>query len=72
MPNSSNNLFTFPVNKEGDQATYWLNQVPYMEGSVGLGNILRLFRIDLVKRFTYLNHPNIPSTGVRIRVDIDF
>jgi hypothetical protein len=72
MPNSSNELFTFPVNKEGTQSTYSLNQVPYMEGSVGLGNILRLFRIDFVKRFTYLKHPNIPSTGVRIRVDIDF
>jgi hypothetical protein len=72
IPSTSNQLFTWPVNKEGVAATYALDQRPYMEGSVGIGNILRFFRIDWVKRFTYLNHPDISGTGFRIRADFDF
>ncbi len=32
---------------------------PYVEGSIGIENIFSIFRIDLVKRFTYLEAPNI-------------
>jgi hypothetical protein len=34
---------------------------PYVEGSIGVENIFRFFRVDLVKRFTYLEADNIGS-----------
>jgi hypothetical protein len=64
--------YAFPVNEEGQQAMYALSAKPYVEGSVGIGNILKFFRIDLVKRFTYLHHPDISGSGIRFRADFDF
>jgi hypothetical protein len=43
-----------------------------MEGSVGVGNIFKLLRVDLVKRFTYLDHPGAPEWGIRFFVKFDF
>lgn len=64
--------YEFPKNAEGESAMYALGTKPYVEGSVGIGNILKFFRIDLVKRFTYLHHPDISGTGIRFRADFDF
>ena len=36
-----------------------LSLTPYAEGSIGVENIFKFFRIDLVKRFTYLDAENI-------------
>lgn len=36
-----------------------LSQKPYGEGSIGIENIFNIMRVDLVKRFTYLDRPNI-------------
>jgi hypothetical protein len=60
-------LFELPVS-----STYQFDRKPYIEGSVGIANILKLFRIDLVKRFTYLNHPDVTSWGIRARINFDF
>lgn len=56
----------------GSPATFTLNNEPYTEGSVGITNILKLIRIDLVKRFTYLDHPYISKWGIRTRFKFDF
>ncbi len=71
-PGSGHQVFSFPTDAEGNPAMFSLNEKPYMEGSLGVGNILKLFRVDLVKRFTYLDHPGISGLGVRMRVDMDF
>jgi hypothetical protein len=52
--------------------TYALSSKPYVEGSVGVGNIFKLLRVDLVKRFTYLENPGAPEWGVRAFVKFDF
>jgi hypothetical protein len=65
-------LLQFPVNAEGVSTTYTLNKDPYMEGSVGVGNIFKLLRVDLVKRFNYLDHPVVSEWGIRARVKFDF
>lgn len=65
-------LLQFPLNDNNVRATYTLEKQPYIEGSVGLANIFKLFRVDLVKRFTYLNHPDIAEWGIRTRVKFDF
>lgn len=56
----------------GMPATYALNKTPYIEGSVGVANIFKLFRVDLVKRFNYLDHPGVSSLGVRARFKFEF
>jgi hypothetical protein len=52
--------------------TYALSSKPYVEGSVGVGNIFKLLRVDLVKRFTYLENPGAPEWGIRAFVKFDF
>jgi hypothetical protein len=71
-PAVDKSLLQFPVNSAGVATTYSLNKEPYMEGSVGLGNIFKLLRVDLVKRFSYLEHPVVSTWGVRARVKFDF
>jgi hypothetical protein len=60
-------LYKFPANQ-----TFTLEKAPYIEGSVGVTNILKFFRVDLVERFSYLDHPNISKLGVRARLKFDF
>ena len=71
-PENDPSLFNFPVGKNGVPATYTLSEGPYVEGSVGIANIFRLIRVDFVKRFTYLDHPDISTWGIRTRVRFDF
>jgi hypothetical protein len=61
----------FPTTN-GVTSTYALGGKPYVEGSIGLYNILTIFRVDLVKRFTYLEHPNASGWGVRISSNFNF
>ena len=35
-------------------------------------NIFKFVRVDLVKRFTYLDHPDVSQWGIRARVKFDF
>lgn len=65
-------LFKFPTDENGVPITYTLEEKPYIEASVGVSNILKLFRVDLVKRLTYLDHPNVSGTGIRVRFKFDF
>jgi hypothetical protein len=65
------NQMKFPLTN-GVASTYVLGAKPYVEASVGIYNILSVFRLDLVKRFTYLDHPNISSLGLRISTNFNF
>jgi hypothetical protein len=71
-PNDENGLFKLPVDSEGTPTTYTLEKNPYIEASVGISNIFKFFRIDVVKRLTYLDHPNVAGTGIRARFKFDF
>jgi hypothetical protein len=70
-PDLNTDLFKFPTNNDGSPLTFSLEQKPYIEASIGLSNILRILRIDLVKRFTYLDNPNVSSAGFRIQIRLD-
>ncbi|WDF56770.1 DUF5686 and carboxypeptidase-like regulatory domain-containing protein [Mucilaginibacter sp. KACC 22063] len=65
-------LLRYPVNSEGVATTYSLDNGPYIEGSVGVGNIFKVLRLDMVRRFTYLDHPDAPKWGLRALVKFDF
>ncbi len=71
-PAYNESLYRFPVDTEGRSLTYQLNNGPYLEASVGIGNILKFFRVDLVKRLTYLDNPNVSEYGIRGRFKLDF
>lgn len=47
------------------------NKIPYTELSVGIENIFKVFRVDLVWRTTHLE-PGMNPLGVRVRWDIIF
>lgn len=57
---------------DGLPTTYGLNSKPYMEVSVGIANIFKLMRVDLVRRLSYLDHPDVPQWGIRTRFKFDF
>lgn len=71
-PALNTGLYQLPVYENGTPRTYALGNDPYMEGSVGVGNIFKLLRVDLVKRFNYLNHPEVSEWGIRARIKFDF
>jgi len=56
----------------GITSTYVLNGRPYVEGSVGVFNIFKVLRVDIVKRFTYLEHPYTNSWGMRFSTLVNF
>jgi hypothetical protein len=45
--------------------------IPYVESSVGIENILKLFRVDLVWRMTHL-YPGMSPLGLRARFEFNF
>jgi hypothetical protein len=65
-------LLQFPIGPTGIPETYTLSRAPYTEGSIGIGNILKIFRVDLVERFDYLDHPNTSRFGIRGSALFDF
>jgi hypothetical protein len=67
-----NGLLKFPVAENGTPITHSLEKKPYVEGSVAIANIFKFFRVDLIKRFTYLDHPGISKLGIRARFKFDF
>lgn len=72
-PSTRQSYLDFPKNNTtGAATTYALNSKPYVEVSVGLANIFKLFRVDLVKRLTYLDNPGVSQWGIRSRVKFDF
>ncbi|UEG53335.1 DUF5686 and carboxypeptidase regulatory-like domain-containing protein [Mucilaginibacter daejeonensis] len=71
-PANDPSLLRFPTNSQGQATTYTLNNGMYAEGSIGVGNIFKLIRFDLVRRFTYLDNPNAPKLGFRTFIKFDF
>jgi len=78
-PSDNPDLFRFPVDPfglpgetSGTPVTFALDEGPYVEVSAGIGNILKLFRVEFVKRLTYLDHPFVSNFGIRVRFKFDF
>lgn len=63
-PNVTPGLIEFSTTN-GVPNTYALGRKPYMEGSIGLLNVFKVLRLDVVRRFSYLNHPNVDKWGLR-------
>jgi hypothetical protein len=42
------------------------SKLPYMEASIGIENILNVFRVDFMWRLTYRNTPGVPNFMVKV------
>ncbi|MDF2434420.1 MAG: hypothetical protein JWP44_4051 [Mucilaginibacter sp.] len=71
-PSLHPSLYQFPVTGTGEPITYAIGKTPYVEGSVGIENIFKFVRVDLVRRFTYLDHPDVAKWGIRTLVQFNF
>jgi Family of unknown function (DUF5686)/CarboxypepD_reg-like domain len=72
-PTIENGLPLLPTDKDGKPTTFSLEGKPYMEISFGIENIFKVLRLDLVKRLSYLDNPNVNSNlGLRFRIRFDF
>lgn len=66
-------LLQLPTDAQGRPVSFALGSTPYLEASVGIANIFKILRVDLVKRLTYLNNPLAPQGyGIRFRMKFDF
>jgi hypothetical protein len=45
---------------------------PYYEAGVGIENIFKLFRVDAMWRFSYLDHPFVVPFGIRVSMHLSF
>ncbi len=70
-PNKTPDQLKFPLTN-GVTETFTLNGQPYIEAGFGISNIFKLVRLDFIKRFTYLDHPDIAKWGIRFRTKLDF
>lgn len=60
IPNGENGLFVLP------EQTIKMNNTPYMEGVVGITNILGILRVEYIHRLTYRDHPGVLKYGFRL------
>ena len=70
-PEFQSDLFKFPTDVNGVPLTNPLGNQAYIEASVGVSNIFRIFRVDFIRRFSYLTNPNVDETGFRLQFRID-
>jgi hypothetical protein len=70
-PDYNPNQLLFPTTN-GVISTFVLNQQPYVEAGVGIYNIFSFIRLDLIQRFTYINHPNISTLRLLVSTNLNF
>ncbi|MEO8885813.1 MAG: DUF5686 family protein [Mucilaginibacter sp.] len=51
---------------------YALGNTPYAEVGAGIGNIFKCLRVDLIRRLTYLDHPDARTYGIKISFQPEF
>ncbi len=71
-PDLHNDLFKLPLDQFGEPQSFSLKRKPYVEVSIGISNIFKIIRIDLIKRMSYTENPHVDEYGVRARAKFDF
>lgn len=71
-PYRSAEVVQFDVDKDGNRLTHVLGDKPYWEAKVGLDNILRIFRVEYVRRLNYLDLPQAKKDSYRLSVHLNF
>ena len=60
-PSLHPDLFKLPIQPDGTPITYSLSARPYIEASVGVANIFKFIRVDLVKADQLPDHLNVST-----------
>jgi hypothetical protein len=55
-----------------DPDVFFTLSKPYVEAGIGVENILKFGRVDLIKRFSYLDNPRISDFGFRFSFYVSF
>ncbi len=73
-PEAGKGIYELPRYEDGRALTYTFDEkrTPYVEGSIGIGNIFHIIRVDFVRRFTYLNLPQTSKYGIRVSGKLEF
>jgi hypothetical protein len=77
-PDKNPGFIQFQNDEEGRRVNYTLESKPYIETGFGVGNILKVLRVDAVWRLTHLNNPEIPTMfgmkgfGLRFKFKVEF
>jgi hypothetical protein len=71
-PALTNGLYRLPPAANGAHGTYALGSTPYIEAGAGIGNIFKFLRVDVIRRFNYLNHPGASEYGVKFSFQPEF
>lgn len=72
-PYLSPDVIRFDTNNDGLPMTYVMNaSSPYWEGKVGIDNILRILRVEYVRRLNYLDQPNVQRDSYRVSLHLNF
>ena len=71
-PDLHDDLFKLPIDQYGEPQTFSLKRKPYIEVSIGVTNIFKLIRVDLIKRLSFLENPHVDEYGIRVRAKFDF
>jgi hypothetical protein len=70
-PTNDLSLMKFPM-INGQVSTFALGNQPYIEAGFAIGNIFKFARVDLIERFSYLDHPLVPRYGIRFQLKFDY
>jgi len=57
--------------EDGNPDIYTLGK-PYVEAAIGIENIFKVFRIDMLWRLSYLDNPDIFKVGLRAKFQVSF
>lgn len=71
-PYRSDQVVEFDTDEQGQTLTHVPNRTAYLEGSVGVDNILRILRVEYVKRLTYQDLPDVTTNRFRVSLHINF
>ncbi|WP_414617548.1 DUF5686 family protein [Dyadobacter sp. 32] len=73
LPGYNSHLMLLPSTPDGNRLSGSLGHIPYIEGGLGVSNIFKFLRVDLVRRFTYLkSRSDVSEWGIRMKLNIDF
>ena len=71
-PEYSNQVIEFQKDEEGDYMTYPMKSKIYYEGFVGIDNIFKIFRVQYLRRFNYLDHKDARKETLRLSLYFKF
>ena len=71
-PVLTNGLYRLPPATNGAYGTYALGSTPYIEAGAGISNIFKFLRVDVIRRFNYLNHPGASEYGIKFSFQPEF